>query len=279
MSLPEQAECFARRPFAAFSLLKPDASGFRPFDPVLRTPTVAGMVRHAVARAASRAGWEPARIATYVHGHTPDGSAPARGAPDLPRFSYLPLPSIEYRDGGNRVTAIRRVLVSAPPGEEAAVAWLRRALSGQELVALGSADPVAVLSLLPQTERALKSYVEPSPVWSTVTPMVMTGHDDNNQAKAERLVRRALTQAGVPDELARCAGLEWRRVGFRAGVELSTRYVVPECFDRRARYHVQIRWLGVRGGPVAVQGPLAIGAGRYGGLGLLAAHRREGTDG
>ncbi len=267
------------RPYAVFRLLKPDASGNGFFDTARHTRTVAGMVRHAVALAAERAGWERERIATYVHGHTPDGSAPARGSPELPRFSYLPLPSIEPRGKGNKVTAIRRVLVTAPPGEDATIAWLRRALSGQDLIDERTQDPVALLSLLPASDSVVKNYVESSFAWSTVTPVIMTGHDDNNPAKAERLLRKCLVQGGISPELAASAQLEWRRVGFRAGVELATRFAVPACLDQRARYHVQIRWVDADGRAISLRGPFAFGAGRYGGLGSMASHRREGANG
>ena len=60
-----------RRPFAAFSLLKPDASGFRPFDPVQHTITVAAMMRHAASDdAVARAlGWPADKVAGFVLGH------------------------------------------------------------------------------------------------------------------------------------------------------------------------------------------------------------------
>jgi CRISPR-associated protein Csb2 len=189
------------------------------------------------------------------------------------------LPTIEPTARGNKATAVRRVIVSAPPGEEASIAWLRRALSGQELIGEKEKTTVALLSLLPATDSVVKHYIEPSSVWSTVTPVIMIGHDDNNQAKAERLLRKCLVQGGISPELAASAQLEWRRVGFRAGVELATRYVVPACLDHRARYHVQIRWVDADGRAVSLQGPFAFGAGRYGGLGLMASHRREGANG
>lgn len=259
-------------PFAAFAILTPDASGYRTFDPVRDTARVAGLVRHATAEAAGRAGWTSDRIATFVHGHTPDGTGPARGAPDLARFAFLPLPSIASFDGGSRVEAIRRVLVVAPPGHADAVAWARRALSGQELTDEASGRPAGLLSLLPRDDAQVGRYVGRGGAasWSTVTPVVLPGHDDGDPRKAERLLRRALAHAGVSKTLADAAELEWRRVGFRAGVDLATRYRLPACHQGRLRYHLRVRWRG-GGRPVRLRGPLAVGAGRYGGYGLLAA--------
>ena len=56
---------------------------------------------------------------------------------------------------------------------------------------------------------------------------LVSGYDDANPEKTERLLRKAIEQAGFPGTLARSAVLEWRRVGFRAGLDLATRYIQP----------------------------------------------------
>ena len=56
---------------------------------------------------------------------------------------------------------------------------------------------------------------------------------------------------------------EYRTAGFRPGLDLSNRYELPPM--KFPRYHVRVRF------PQPVRGPLAIGAGRYRGLGLFAA--------
>jgi CRISPR-associated protein Csb2 len=84
------------------------------------------------------------------------------------------------------------------------------------------------------------------------------------EARTERLLRRAFEQAGMPPELVQKASLQWRHVGFWAGVDLATRYERPDpC--RLPRYHVRVEW------PVPLRGPLFVGAARYRGLGLFAA--------
>src|SRR5207302_5715610 len=45
------------RPVAAFSILKLDASGFRPFDTMRWGRCVAGMLRHAARVTAANSGW------------------------------------------------------------------------------------------------------------------------------------------------------------------------------------------------------------------------------
>jgi CRISPR-associated protein Csb2 len=261
------------RPFVAFELRTPDFERFQPFDPTRHTCAVAGMVRNAVADLASQMqpfGWTDAEINTFVHGHTHDGERQAHGPDADRRFAYLPLPSIERRGSAAVVvTAIRRVLVVGPPGGEREVAWAR-VLSGRDLTPGDNRTPPAALRLIDRPAVALHSdpnmgpYVGTAATWSTVTPVVLPGFDDGEEDKAERLLHRAFEQAGISPELLRAASLEWRRVGFRAGVDLATRYHRPQpC--RLPRFHVRVRW------PVPIQGPLFVGAARYRGLGIFAA--------
>jgi CRISPR-associated protein Csb2 len=285
----------AGRPFAAFELRTIDFERFRPFDATRNACSVAGMVRNALAGLARQMrpfGWTDGDINACVHGHTPDGEHPARGPDADRRFAYLPLPSIERRgSAGAVVTAIRRVLVVGPPDHDRQVAWAR-VLSGQELTPLGNTPPAA-LRLIDKSPAALRSdanlgpYVATAAVWSTVTPVVMPGHDDpgklrqrlekmrDPQAKkrlllrierrAETLLRKAFEQAGLPAELVRAATLEWRSTGFRPGVDLAHRYRVPESPKKLPTCHVRVKF------PVPICGPLAVGAGRYRGMGVFVA--------
>lgn len=261
----------APRPFCAFELRTPDFERLQPFDPVRRAPTVAGMVRHALAdlaRLTRPFGWTEADINTFVYGHTPDGTQPARGEHADQRFAFLPLPSLEQRRGRGMVTtAIRHVLVVGPPGREDAVAWAR-ALSGQVLTPLEERTQPAALRLIDRPAVALRTdpnldpYVRESTVWSTVTPVLRPGHDDGNAEKAEHLLRTVFLQAGFPARLVRTAEMEWRATGFRAGIDLAWRYELPPL--KLPAYHVRVRWR------VPVRGPFAVGAGRYRGLGVFA---------
>ena len=253
------------RPFAAFSILKPDASGNRAFDTARRCREVAGWIRHATGSVCE--GWPFGSIEGFVHGH--DGpNQQLKGERANERFMYLPLPSIERRgDLGNHVGAIRRVLVAAPPGFQSRIDWIRRRLPGQELTALDG-EITGLLNILPTSDWVLKQYTggrDGAKVWSTVTPVVWPGHDDRDARKAEAILRKAFVQAGLAPELvASIEELDWRTVGFRAGVDLAHRYQRPDHMNGRA-YHVRVRF------PHPVPGPLAVGAGRYRGFGLFAA--------
>ncbi|HEY4260437.1 MAG TPA: type I-U CRISPR-associated protein Csb2, partial [Schlesneria sp.] len=117
----------ANRPFAALSILKPDASGMRAFDSRRRTRDVAGMIRHAVATTARDQAWSSERINIFIHGKTPDGSRPSDGQMSPDRFQYLPLPSINHI---GKVGSIRRLLVTAPAHCHREINWVRRAMAG-----------------------------------------------------------------------------------------------------------------------------------------------------
>jgi CRISPR-associated protein Csb2 len=285
----------SQRPIAAFALLKPDASGFRPFDPAREGLTLSGMLRHAVACAARRAGWDESKINTFTLGH----GEPKNGhhIPVGPhRFAYLPLPSLEGRGKGNAraVGSIRRVILTAfADGCEDKIAWARRALSGRDLVDEDRGRSVALLSHLPSNEKIVRCYVQPADTWATVTPVVLPGYDDpahyrkrlkrgttaeeqkrlleRLSERIDALLRKAIVQAGFSQELAAHAELEWRKSGFWPGTDLADRYGVPDHLKRFSRWHVRLRWRDSQKRPITVPGPLYLGGGRYYGIGLFAA--------
>lgn len=80
----------------------------------------------------------------------------------------------------------------------------------------------------------------------------------------EELLRKAFRQAGYSNDLVDQLELEWRDVGFRSGVDLASRYLPPENLGNAPRVHVQVRF------PSEVQGPIAVGSGRFRGFGLFA---------
>jgi len=97
------------------------------------------------------------------------------------------------------------------------------------------------------------------------------GYDDRNDAKMERLLRKALRQAGFSDELVKHAELDWRGTGYLPGVDLASHYCRPQNIHQAPVCHVKIRWRDAQGWPRRVPGPLAMGSGRFRGLGLFVA--------
>jgi len=290
--------------FAAFQLLKLDGSGYRSFDTVRKTMVVAAMLRHAASdkRIQRAIGFESNDAAGFLHGH-----AEARGTAHIavtgPRLAFMPLPSIEFRgiDRGWTVGNIRRALITVVGGE-ADVLFRQsiRLLSSAELKPEESSTAGALLSRIPDTDKMVGRYIKASTVWSTVTPVVLPGHDDprgyrrrlrgastsNGVALAsaeqrellgkldhriDHLIRKAIRQAGFSEELSRWANISWRNGGFRAGTVQATNYAFPNQLRRFRRLHVQIEWRDRFGKPLLVPGPICLGAGRYCGLGLFAA--------
>ncbi len=302
-----------QRSFAAFSILKTDFSGFRAFDTVRRSLTVAGMLKCATKLAAEGAGRDEDFINSFILGHGRDhcpsadgtqekGLSNSQGDPHITvgahRFAYLPLPTIAFRgdDKARAVGSIRRALLTTfAEGYGNETAWSRLALSGQMLIDENTYQPVAVLSAIPANDGIVANYVQPSSTWATVTPVVLPGYDDpahyrrrlkrGVEAKEQRdlldklygrtdaLLRKAITQAGLSQELADHAHLEWRKTGFWSGADLADRYGVPDHLKRFPRLHVKIQWRDAKDKPLNIPGPICLGGGRFYGLGLFAADK------
>lgn len=281
----------APRPTAAFEIHrtiedqeKPEfasKSRFRPYHHVRHVATVAGMVRHAAATVAGQFGKDVDWVNAHVlgHGDEKDGQATSDE-----RLMYLPLPSITP----NGVSGVRRVLVVGWPG---CAEWsdLRRRLNGCELIDRVTCQPVAMLSHVASADKGVTPFTDPARTWSTVTPVILPGHDDpdglrrryrervaSGGASVEEqrhlltrldtrilsLLWKAFHQAGwSSDELAG-AELEYRSVGWFRGLELANNYELPPL--KFPRYHVRVRFTQ------AVSGPLVVGAGRYRGFGIFA---------
>jgi CRISPR-associated protein Csb2 len=254
----------AAKPFAAFRLLQP-ITGDRLFlDPKRRTRDVAAWTRHAVAEVCEA--WPFGSTQTLVHGH---GQGAAGNGDPTERFSFLPLPTLNPKLG--RVEGVTRVAVVGPEGFEEQVDWVRARIAGKELEWQGEA--MAFLEPLPEGDWVLEQYVGASDWWSTVTPVILPGHDDRSPAKQERLLIKAFLQAGFEKEvLGKIQSLDWQKVGFRAGTDLAHRYLAPDRVSG-PMFHVRVRF----GRPI--RGPLAIGSGRYRGMGVFAVHRKDGEKG
>lgn len=273
-----------RRPapdVAAFTLMRVESDNFRAFDTARRGMAVAGMLRHSVRAAAERAGWTEERVRDSVMGH---------GDGDEPRLLLVPVPSIEPRGtGAETVGAVRRVLVFSTDSRSADTAWAKRVLGGVDLIDEKTGEVQAVLAATSTKDGVLARYVGESTTWTTVTPMVLPGHDDpgglrdklrkvkdSHEQKSllarlakrrEGLVRKAIRHAGLGDELAFAAEIETRETGFIAGLEKASRYSVPSHLTKFPRLHVRLRW------STKVSGPLCLGRGRFSGLGLFAAEK------
>ncbi len=208
-----------------------------------QTVAVAAMVRHAV-HEVLRQEMDSDRLQELM-GHGRRGG----------QIACLPLPTVGdiHADG-----LIRRVMLKAPDAET-----LRRltwALEGWELKV--DDKPVALLSLIEDWDGVVNQFARASEWWETATPVVLPGYDrlDERKHKTEKLIGRALAQSGF--ELSQVRDIwyqmaPWRPHGHRAGAYRVAHYM------RYPQYHVRLRFQD------SVKGPVALGAGRYFGLGLM----------
>jgi CRISPR-associated protein Csb2 len=266
---------------AAFGFLQLNGSGYRAFD-YRRGCQIAGMLRHAVAEMARTVGWSESTVSRFVLGHAePKGVEPHQPV-GRDRFAYVPLPSIERRSRdlpAQHVGMIRRAMIYAPAGgRQGEIDTLRRMLAGCEL-SDAHQQPQALITMLPHSDAILRRYLpqKSAYTWSTVTPVILPGHDDRKDQKTDALLRKALRQAGYADELVQHAELVWRDVGFWPGADRVDRYFVPQHLREYPRYHVQVTWQDAGKRPVAIPGPVVFGGGRYSGLGLCASEAPEST--
>jgi CRISPR-associated protein Csb2 len=237
-----------------FDLLDLTGSGFVTWNTPTEGYKVAGMLRHALKTAAENSGWPQDKINSTILGHGPDG----------PRFILCPLPSRQRGEGFDKVTEIRRVLITGSPKE---MVWAERVLSGVSLVDETSKLEVALLSPTREDSGVMQSYLHHSFTHTTVTPVCIPRV---KTATIEGLLRHAMHYAGLPDELALGSDLEWSlHRGFLPGTEAPGDYHVRDTLRKSLRVHVRITWRDHNGAPVRVPGPICLGNGRFHGTGLL----------
>lgn len=292
--------------YAVFALRRPDDSGFATFDPQWRRLHLSGMLRHTASRPdfAAALGWDKTKVDAFVLGHDKSDPNNAKPTANAARLVFIPLPSIEWRgeDRGHTVGAIRRVLVTVSGGEgqcdSAEFSRIVRALEGRELIDEKSGQPAAFLCRQSVKDKAIADYLTESAVWTTVTPVVLPGHVDPRKlrrrlrdtaaplsvaekeqivrkldGRMERLLRKALLNAGLPSALVADADLQWRDTGFLSGADLASHYSAPDQCRRFRRVHVRIAWRERTSKgellPKKLPGPFCIGSGRFSGLGLF----------
>lgn len=294
------------RPFAAFILRPLDKdAGYASFR-LERAVCVAAMLRHAACEAAKAdlendadgnplpGAWRTSEWSLrFVAGHGP-GTPPSEGWDDplmecwpgkeekkrklhgnardkhdtFPRFSYLPLPSIGH-DG-----LIRRAIIAEPFGGDGRSArWAAQRLAGTVLMD-EDRGPVARLEAVePEFGRVFRLFAarrdsEAAAAWTSVTPVILPGYDDNKPAKRERLLLDCLRHAGI--DPAAVESLEsrpaaWPTRGGGAPSLLHAAYKRPSYLKSLPACHVRLRFRA------PVVGPIALGAGRHCGLGVFAA--------
>ena len=245
------------RPHASFALCDPETGAPCAFR-ASKAAEVAGMLRHAAIAAADRDGRDAAWIEQHVAGH--GRSEDARSE----RFSYLVLPGRAEQGEGEAEAVIQRAIVAGPPGAGPdEVQWLARSLLQTLLWPEHGTGPAALLCAASAGDPVFAGALAPAAVWASVTPLVLPGRDDRRPSKAERLVRKSLQHAGLGAD-APCA-IELGPQPWLPAALAASAYFVPAHLRGLSLAHLRLRFAE----PVA--GPIALGAGRHVGLGVLSA--------
>lgn len=265
------------RPFAAFILRPLDKDADYASFPAARAICIAAMLRHAACRAAQadlddRPGaWRTSEWSLrFVAGHGPEGASKRRDKADAhPRFSYLALPTIGHRHADGM---IRRVIIAEPFGGDGRSArWVSHRLAG-EVLHDEDRGPVARLELVEPDDGdfgpvfrwyARRAASEARAEWTSITPVILPGFDDNKATKRNRLLLECLGHAGIDRGAVR--SLESRRAAWcRSAAAPLAAYRRPAYLAHLPAVHLRLTFSS------PVQGPISLGAGRHCGLGVFA---------
>ena len=168
--------------------------------------------------------------------------------------------------------AVRRVMIAGPVGDDGILRHLAMLLDGQKL----PPTPQTRLNRPPTLVRVLRDnvarfYTSSATTWASVTPVILPGHNDHKPEKTRKLIENALQQSGidVPCEY------EWGPFShFPKSLpafkydrdKRPTGYIRPDHLLSQTAVHLKLRF----NDGVKIPGPLAIGAGRHCGFGLMA---------
>jgi CRISPR-associated protein Csb2 len=268
------------RPHVVFKLLDLNEEPAR--YPHAKLVHIAGMVRHVAIRAMSSAGKSPEFVNQFIRGKR-DQSA----GNDHKQISYIPLPSIghEHADG-----IVRNVMLVAPIGMDTELSYLAERIDGISLrpeAELGTGDSDSLpansfqadLKLFspPRGKFIAERYLGSSRVWHSVTPVILDGHTKKAKSdkpdaiarETEKLICKALQHAGIQTPCSfiwqslpflknTLSSYSYDRDGHRSG------YHRPKHLKDLTSVHIRIAF------EYPVAGPLAIGAGRHCGFGLMS---------
>jgi CRISPR-associated protein Csb2 len=266
------------RPHAIFKLLDDNEDTFS--YPHARLIHIAGMVRHVAIERMKKdpPPWieDPAEWVNRVV----RGKRDAASADEHRQFSYVPLPSIGHEHAD---ALIRNVMIVAPLGMERELAYLAQRLSGEALQPEGEFEACEADSrpAIPQRIELRKftppkgkfintHYLATSRVWHTVTPVILDGHDDKKPDKTVKLIQTALGRAGIESPCE----FTWQAIPFLKNCLSAHKY---DRDGRHTGYHRPAHLKDLTAVHVRISfkhpipGPIALGAGRHCGFGLMAA--------
>jgi CRISPR-associated protein Csb2 len=238
-----------------FRLETPDGLRFSyPAEALFR---LSAWVRHAAGEALKGKASEDV-LRGFVMGHTEKANAEDR-------LSYIPLPSAgsEHADG-----RIRRVMLAALRGSlPNGISGLEDILDQAYLYDLNNVARarLVLLGRQAETDGVSLAYTGKSDVWSTVTPIILHGHDFRNgkvdPRRTQKLLVEAFSQAGYSGLVD---SLEYSKLPFNSCGRHVREYSLPEHLRTWPRYHVRVKLTE------EITGPILAGIGKHYGLGLFA---------
>lgn len=163
------------------------------------------------------------------------------------RLGIVPVATLDYRDH-----MIRRVIVTAPDAAAARSATAK--LAGLHLTAADGSDKGYLVPA--DSDAVFSDYLSPSTRWTTVTPIVGV-YDNGKIQKRLRNFARMFVQAELP--VPSC-------INFMPG--RADRFFVSKHHEHLPCFFAEVEFAAPTTGVVAV------GAGRYAGLGIFANVRR-----
>lgn len=221
-------------------------------------------------RAVLSAAEEP--VPEYLSGHRPDGSPSTD-----PHAAFLPLAFVGHPHADGHLLGLGVAVPGGLPPEarQRIHAALARLMSpprddgpGNLLMGrLGRWRLEPVTEEAPPRTLRPETWTAPSHAWASVTPLVLDRftHDDDEK---RALVALACERVGLP----RPSDVRLSHVSPHFGVPPSPRFgPLPVSGDRPARpfTHAILTFAREDGSPLAVRGPVLIGAGRFRGYGLF----------
>jgi CRISPR-associated protein Csb2 len=170
-----------------------------------------------------------------------------------------------FSDGG-----IRRALIVEPQNATEAEAEILDLLSiklpGLALHAERETEPRAFLAPVTDDKIVFPAFEGSGFNWTTVTPLILHGHNTSRKeisvAKTERLLLQAFDAAGFPERIV--DQLFFQTAPYWAGTGASAAIRVPAHLREWPRLHVGVVF------KECVKGPVLAGLGRHCGLGIFA---------
>jgi CRISPR-associated protein Csb2 len=166
-------------------------------------------------------------------------------------------------------------MIAAPVGDDAWLEYLARRLMGKQLKPekgnqFGDQGPPALVRVRP--DKVARRYTAEANRWASVTPIILPGHDDRKPAKTRKLIEKALAESGIdqPCEFDWSAFSRFRKSFSAHKYDKEKRhqgFIRPDHLLTQTAIHLTLRFTH----DLKVPGPIAIGAGRHCGFGLMAA--------